>query len=306
MFVALSTVGIAVGYFFSAKGKPEWPGGSTPVGLAFGFFAAVIMLFEVFLWPRKKVRTWRIGTAKLWLRAHIWLGLLTVPLILFHSGFLWGGQLSTVLTILFIVVILSGLFGVLMQWILPRVMLEKLPAETIYSQIDHLSEENYRSAAELVAAACGKPVEGWLQAVPDEEQPERPFVVVGAVRSAGSVRGKVLETRVPLTALENVERLDDCFETTIGPYLLRGSASGSLLHSAEGSAAWFHDLKRNLPSAAHDVVDTLEGLCEQRREFDLQRRMHAWLHGWLCVHVPLAVALIGFMFVHAFIALKYW
>lgn len=306
LFVALSMVLIAAVYLSCAMGKPAWPGGSSPVGLACGVVAAVIMLFEVFLWPRKKVRSWRIGSAKIWLRANTWLGLLTVPLILFHSGFLWGGQLSTVLTVLFIVVILSGLFGVLVQWILPRWMLEKLPAETIYSQIDHVSEQNYGSAAELVAAACGKPLEGWLQAMPGEDKAERPFVVVGAVRSEGSVCGKVLETRLPLTALDNVERLGDGFEKTIGPYLLRGGASGSPLRNVAESATWFRDLKRELPPAAHGVVDALAGLCEQRREFDVQRRVHAWLHGWLCIHAPLSVALIGLMFLHAFIALKYW
>jgi hypothetical protein len=34
--------------------------------------------------------------------------------------------------------------------------------------------------------------------------------------------------------------------------------------------------------------------------------MHGWLHSWLCIHVPLSVALVGLMFVHIFVALKYW
>ena len=61
------------------------------------------------LWPRKHFRVWRIGMVKTWLRAHIWLGLLTVPLILLHSGFTWGGQLTTILAWLFIIVIASGI-----------------------------------------------------------------------------------------------------------------------------------------------------------------------------------------------------
>jgi Fe-S-cluster-containing dehydrogenase component len=39
---------------------------------------------------RKRVRTWRIGSAQAWMRVHIWLGLIAVPCIWFHSGFALG------------------------------------------------------------------------------------------------------------------------------------------------------------------------------------------------------------------------
>jgi hypothetical protein len=37
----------------------------------------------------------------------------------------------------------------------------------------------------------------------------------------------------------------------------------------------------------------------------LQERLHHWLHGWLLVHIPLSLALIGLGFVHAVVALRY-
>ena len=77
------------------------------------------------------------------MRAHIWLGLWAVPLIVLHSGLQLGGRLSIVLMVLFIVVIISGIFGLLLQQVLPRVMLRRVPAETIYSQIDHVAEQLY-------------------------------------------------------------------------------------------------------------------------------------------------------------------
>ena len=46
-------------------------------------------------------------------------------------------------------------------------------------------------------------------------------------------------------------------------------------------------------------------LCDQRRQFDLQSRMHFWLHAWLGVHVALSVALTVLMIVHAVLALEY-
>ena len=53
------------------------------------------------------------------------------------------------------------------------------------------------------------------------------------------------------------------------------------------------------------MVDRLADLCDQRRQFDLQARLHFWLHSWLGAHVALSVALTLLMFVHAVLALKY-
>src|SRR5262249_2714443 len=132
------------------------PGGASLPGLVFGVAAAAIMVFEVLLWPRKLLRRWRLGAAKAWLRAHIWLGLLTVPLVLLHSGFHWGGTLSTSLATLFILVIASGVFGLAMQQWLPRLMLSDLPAETIASQTEHVARTLYQDAEQLVAAISGE------------------------------------------------------------------------------------------------------------------------------------------------------
>ena len=47
-------------------------------------------------------------------------------------------------------------------------------------------------------------------------------------------------------------------------------------------------------------------MCEERRQWDRQARLHFWLHNWLWVHFPLSVALVVLMFVHIWAALKYW
>jgi len=159
IFFLLATVASTVAYFGFAFGHvgdaPGWPGGSSLPGLIFGVLGGAIILFEFLLWFRKKVRVWRIGRAQTWLRAHIWLGLLCVPLLIYHSGFRLGGSLSTVLMILLLIVILSGIWGLFLQQILPTRMLEQIPAETIFSQIDRLSEQLSTEARQLVQATCG-------------------------------------------------------------------------------------------------------------------------------------------------------
>lgn len=120
--------------------------GGTPVGLIFGATAFMIFIFAGLLGARKKVVLWRLGTLQRWMRAHIWLTLLTVPLVLFHSGFRFGGPMTTLLVVLYAVVMISGIYGLVLQHQLPHIMKERLPAETVYEQIPHIR-------AQLVAAA---------------------------------------------------------------------------------------------------------------------------------------------------------
>ena len=66
------------------------------------------------------------------------------------------------------------------------------------------------------------------------------------------------------------------------------------------------DLRAGCPAQAAIVIDHLESVCALRRQFDLQIRLHHWLHGWLLIHVPLSVALGVLLAIHVPVALMYW
>jgi hypothetical protein len=120
--------------------KPNAHGsvGGTPLGLVFGTIALAIFIFAALLGVRKKLVLWRIGTAQRWLRAHIWLTLLTIPLVLLHSGMRLGGPMTTLLIVLYVIVMVSGIYGLALQHQMPRIMMERLPAESVYEQIPHI------------------------------------------------------------------------------------------------------------------------------------------------------------------------
>src|SRR5205085_7427724 len=111
-----------------------------------GTIALSIFVFAALLGLRKKLVLWRIGTAQRWLRAHIWLTLLTLPLVLLHSGFRLGGPMTELLILLYVIVMVSGIYGLILQHYMPTMMMERLPAESVYEQIPHIR-------AQLVAAA---------------------------------------------------------------------------------------------------------------------------------------------------------
>jgi hypothetical protein len=264
------------------------------------------------LWPRKSLlRGWRLGKTKLWMMAHLWLGLLTLPLLLLHGGFhfnLATSTLAAVLMWLVVIVVGSGVFGLVVQNVVPRLMLERVPAETIYSQIDHVLGQ-YRSEAErLVDVTCGRSGAGG----PDDkgrsgdltgDSPS--FRVAGSVRQVGRVQGKVVDVGIDARFVPESEALLTFFTDQVEPYLRAKSGTSLPLGSSRRAEAMFRALKTVLRLDAHPVLDRLADFCDQRRQFDLQTRLHGWLFTWLSLHVALSVALLLLMAVHVVLALKF-
>jgi hypothetical protein len=140
-------------YVLYAVRTPQGPSGGSPLGLTFGIIGSAFMLFAGLLAGRKKFPIWRLGRAQAWMRGHLWLGLLSLPIILFHAGFRFGGPLTSVLLWLLIIVVASGLFGAALQHYLPHMMTAQVPGETIFEQIQHVRDQLLASADETIVAA---------------------------------------------------------------------------------------------------------------------------------------------------------
>ena len=106
------------------------------------FFGALLSL-------RKRVVLWRIGTVQSWLRAHIRLTLLTIPLVLLHCGFRFGAPMTVLLMALYSIVMVSGIYGLFLQHKMPHIMKERLPRETVYEQIPHIRSQLFLAAQKM-------------------------------------------------------------------------------------------------------------------------------------------------------------
>jgi len=150
--------------------------GGTPLGLWFGAISLAIFIFAALLSLRKKIPLWRIGTVQRWLRAHIWLTLLTIPLVILHSGFRLGGQMTTLLMVLYAIVMVSGIYGLYLQHLMPQQMKDQLPRETVFAEIPVIR-------AELVVAA--KRMRDSLKSLPTV-RPEAGRAPTGVMKNATS------------------------------------------------------------------------------------------------------------------------
>jgi hypothetical protein len=152
------------GYVVYARCAPGGARGGSVPGLLYGIAGSALMLYAGLIGARKKVPTWRIGSAQTWLRGHIWLGLLSVPLTLFHAGFRWGGLLEQILLLVLAAIVASGLIGLSLQQFLPRQMTARVPLETFYAQLPYECRL-LQVEGDVAVAAVGAP----LPIVPDRE-----------------------------------------------------------------------------------------------------------------------------------------
>jgi hypothetical protein len=195
VFVCLATIAACILYLgnFHPARLPSWiqlpPSliqtptehhtvGGTPLGLAFGAISLAIFVFAALLSLRKKIPLWRVGTVQRWLRAHIWLTLLTIPLVILHSGFRFGGPMTTMLMVLYAVVMVSGIYGLFLQHLMPRLMKERLPAETVFEQIPHIRAQ--------LAAAAEKMRDSFKPAPPKKPDAGAPAPSASKTATAGA------------------------------------------------------------------------------------------------------------------------
>ena len=261
------------------KGTVRNTVGGSRLGLLYGGLGLFIFLFAAALGARKKKRLWRVGRVELWLKAHIWLTILTIPLVGFHCGWTWGSPHTTVALLLYIIVMASGFFGLAMQQFMPSFMKERLPREVVFEQIPYI-RQRIAESAEALRKDC----------LPPGEKPE----------------AKPDPKAVPMTPddLAGAATIREFLQADAQPYLALKNGRKHPLGKQRTSDEAFRLLKLSVTPKWLPRVEELQAGCDERRRTDLQTRLQHWLHGWLLIHVPVSVLLLVVTFWHAWIAVR--
>ena len=269
--------------FPTSEARRHGPSGASVLGLTYGIIGFAFMIFAGLLAPRKKLPVWRVGSAQAWMRGHLWLGLLSLPLILFHGGFRFGGPLTTAIMILLIIVVASGLFGAALQHYIPNVMTLEVPFETIFEQIERRRSQLLAEADEIFAIASS---------------PEGPLASATA-RAAFSTEDTGVAVEVDVSPLTNF------YAREMQPFLQNPRERGHRLSDPTTARPTFDGLRTLLPVELRETIQDLEDICEEERQLSRQARLHHVLHDWLLLHIPLSLALMLLGAVHALTALHY-
>jgi hypothetical protein len=297
---------------------PNGPSGRSVPGLLFGSAGTAVILFECLLSARKKLPASPLGLLRTWLSAHVWLGLLSVLLILCHAGFRWGHGIAALLMWLLLIITLSGVWGVVLQHYLPRRMTELIPRETVYEQIPLVIRHLRQDADERVQYVTPE-----LKVKDDADEGDRTWF--GAFRAGGikyyfdpeqrrNAQEKIAAELARRKAAPQIlveERFAEAlrlqYTREIRPFLYQrpAPATRELFRNAATITAYFKHLRTFMPLAMHGVLQDLEEIVEERRQLETQAQLHLWLHGWLLVHVPLSAGLVLLIVVHVATSLRF-
>lgn len=131
-----------------AAGEPRH--GGTRLGILLGFASlGLISLLLLFAW-RKRAYKSRLGTLDGWLQAHLYFGIVALPLVLFHAGFLFRDKLAVAAFVTLALVVGTGVIGALLYRALPQrltLVESKVSIAEVGEQLNRLREAMGQLAA---------------------------------------------------------------------------------------------------------------------------------------------------------------
>ncbi|MBM3518338.1 MAG: hypothetical protein FJX56_10835 [Alphaproteobacteria bacterium] len=121
--------------------RPAGPAnGNTWLGYTLGVISAALILWLMWFGVRKRI--YGPGHVRLedWLSAHVYLGLALIVTASLHTGFEFGWNVHTLAYVLMLLVIVSGVYGVLAYIRYPRQMTENRRQATLTALMAEIAE----------------------------------------------------------------------------------------------------------------------------------------------------------------------
>jgi hypothetical protein len=268
------------------------PSGGSAIGLTFGIAAAALLLFAGLRGVRRRLPGANPGASRTWDRAHLWLGALILPLAWFHGAFHHGGALTSASMWLLYIVTVSGIVAAML-----RSLVAPAPSDDpVDAAIARLALE-----AEDAVALCG-PMNGG-----DVEQwrAERKRSIESRVELAGGAHPRdTLLAAVAAAPAARSEPLKELYAQSVQRYLA-GDDAESVLTDRVRAGQVLRRYRTLLPDELQGTVTRLEQICDDCRSLRALARMRQRIDAWMVVHLPLSLALIILVALHAIYALRY-
>ncbi|MGZ7041795.1 MAG: hypothetical protein ACXVH7_08400, partial [Thermoanaerobaculia bacterium] len=121
IFVVL-LIAVSASYYWYIK--QEFPHGGSRWGLGYGIAGYALILLLAFFGIRKRNYRSTFGTMEQWLQSHIYLGVLVLLILFFHTGGRFNDKIAVTTFVLVAIVVLSGVFGAILYATVPRMLTE--------------------------------------------------------------------------------------------------------------------------------------------------------------------------------------
>jgi hypothetical protein len=167
LWVALALSGISIAGYLMIDQQPR-PNGGSWYGYTLGTIGFGLIIWLSLLGVRKRRINPGVWSLKAWTSAHVYLGLALIVIGTLHTGFQIGWNVHTLAYVLMLLVIITGIYGVVVYATLPASlsanrnemtraqMLDALTA--IDRQLESAAQPLGRAEADLVIAALAQDV----------------------------------------------------------------------------------------------------------------------------------------------------
>jgi len=153
LFLCIAAIGA---YSWHRQTRFHTPGavgyGGTLMGYALGTVAALTIVWLLWLGVRKRRYRASLSMTQGWLSAHVYLGLALVVVATLHTGFEIGVNLHTLAYVLMLLVVFSGIYGVIVFLREPERMTANMGEDdipTLLLQIQEFDQQAARLALQL-------------------------------------------------------------------------------------------------------------------------------------------------------------
>lgn len=257
------------------------PNGGTWLGYTLGGIGAALILWLTALGVRKRSYSSSLGTLRGWTSAHIYLGLALIVVATLHTGFQFGWNLHTLCYVLMLIVIASGIFGMVVYLRYPQVMSSNragIKPDVLLEEINDLDQRALRIANEMP------------RRFGDVLRSNREGTRVGGSTRA-ILGGHDLSTIALPTAGGTPQQVSNSEQAALLDWL-----GDELARSTDGE----------LTKRIGDLLSVVATRRNQLRRLRRDVQIRGWLEIWLYVHVPVTLALIGTLIAHVVSVFFYW
>lgn len=257
------------------------PNGGTWLGYTLGGIGAALILWLTALGVRKRSYSSSFGTLRGWTSAHIYLGLALIVVATLHTGFQFGWNLHTLCYVLMLIVIASGIFGMVVYLRYPQVMSSNragIKPDVLLEEINDLDQRALRIANEMP------------RRFGDVLRSNREGTRVGGSTRA-ILGGHDLSTIALPTAGGTPQQVSNSEQAALLDWL-----GDELARSTDGE----------LTKRIGDLLSVVATRRNQLRRLRRDAQIRGWLEIWLYVHVPVTLALIGTLIAHVVSVFLYW
>lgn len=274
---------------------PSAPNGGTWLGYTLGTIGALLIVWLAWLGVRKRRYASNLGSVKGWTSAHVYLGLSLIVVATLHCGFQFGANIHTAAYVLMLLVIGSGLWGIVAYSQLPQRVTRLRDGGTREAWIAELFDLNEQSIR--LADALGPDVHRRVVASAEK------------IRIGGGLFAQLARRRVKPAGQEGT------LEALLGSRLQAAKQKAAVFdpnNSRQSTVAFMAgqmvatDRDAETVKRIQQVLDLVarRNALAQRINDDI--RLHTQMQLWLLVHVPLTFALIAALIAHVVSVFYYW